>query len=109
MISLNAIRLLNFLKKIQNQVEANEAIEIITGSEGIEESLKEITQTLNLLLDVDRVSTGNVNLERRPCDINALIEATIIKKFPELNFILRLSPNLPNAFADPEGIEKIFD
>lgn len=80
--------------------------------EAIRASAKAQTQLIEDVLDVSRIVTGKMRLQRRAADLAALIEAATATVRPaaeakRISLRLDLQPDLPRLFVDPERIQQV--
>jgi signal transduction histidine kinase len=101
----NAVRLLERVMPPEPAVERPLAI--------MDRQVGHLAQLIDDLLDVSRVTTGKVVLQRRPLDLRAVLQQTIVQLEPELELQrLRLVSSLGthslSIEADPVRLEQIF-
>ncbi len=69
-----------------------------------------VTRLIGELLDISRLETGRLVLQRRMVDIGALAASVVQKlnmEYPDLECSLEFDPNYPEVYADADKIEQV--
>jgi signal transduction histidine kinase/CheY-like chemotaxis protein len=106
---LGAIR--NALRLLERVVPPSQTVE--RPLDIMDRQVGHLAQLIDDLLDVSRVTTGKVVLQRRPLDLRAVLQQTIVQLEPELErqqlqIVSSLGTRPLSIEADPVRLEQIF-
>lgn len=78
----------------------------------IDHTLMKINATINDLIDLAQLESGNVQLEKLPVNLDELVPAVCSRmeadaKAKNINFVLSIDKNVPTIEIDSEKIEKV--
>jgi signal transduction histidine kinase/CheY-like chemotaxis protein len=80
--------------------------------EMIERSARSLAQLIDDLLDVSRMVSGKLRMERRPVDLGTVVGAAVESArlgaaARGVDFTARLAPNLPQVAGDPTRLQQV--
>ncbi len=76
----------------------------------IDHDARRISRLIGELLDISRIESGRVQLNRQEIDIPILAAQTVVKvkmSYPELSADVRFASDFPNVWADPDKVEQV--
>lgn len=79
--------------------------------ETIEHDAQRVTRLITDLLDVARIDGRTLQVRPQPLDLEALLQShvrrCVVSGEPEDRFELRVAPDLPQVWADPDRLEQV--
>ncbi len=78
----------------------------------IERNAKSQSQIINDLLDVSRIITGRMSVERRKVELSRIINVAVETIRPaaeakEINLVAKIAPNIQTILGDPERLQQV--